>query len=53
MTFRQIHTGNDAYKYSFFPLAIVQWNALPNYAVVSPGLEAFKTAVGELRHPIP
>ena len=30
MTFRQIHTGKDYYKYSFFPLAIVQWNALPN-----------------------
>ena len=33
MTFRQIHSGKDAYKYAFFPLAIVQWNALPNYAV--------------------
>ena len=29
MTFRQIHTGKDSYKYSFFPLTIVQWNALP------------------------
>ena len=30
MTFSQIHTGKDSYKYdSFFPLAIVQWNALP------------------------
>ena len=28
MTFRQMHTGRDFYKYSFFPLAIVQWNAL-------------------------
>ena len=34
MTFRQIHTGTNYYKYSFFPLAIVQWNALPE-AVVS------------------
>ena len=29
MTFRQIHTHRNFYKYSFFPLAIVQWNALP------------------------
>ena len=26
MTFCQIHTGKDYHKYSFFPLAIVQWN---------------------------
>ena len=29
MTFRQVTTSTDYYKYSFFPLAIVQWNALP------------------------
>ena len=28
MTFHQIHTCKDYYKYSFFPLAIVQSNAL-------------------------
>ena len=33
MTFRQIHTGTNYYKYSFFPLAVVQWNALPEAAV--------------------
>ena len=27
MTFRQVSTSADYYKYSFFPLAIVQWNA--------------------------
>ena len=30
MTFRQVSTSTDYYKYSFFPLAIVQWNALPS-----------------------
>ena len=25
MNFRQLHTSEDYYKYSFFPLAIVQW----------------------------
>ena len=51
MTFRRIHTGKDYYKYSFFPLAIVQWNALPATVVVSPSLEMFKAAIGELHHP--
>ena len=27
MTFRQVSTSTDYYKYSFFPLLIVQWNA--------------------------
>ena len=53
MTFRQIHTGKDYYKYSFFPLAVVQWNALPASVAVSPSLEVFKAAVGELQHPKP
>ena len=33
ITFRQIHTSTKYYKYSFFPLAIVQWNALPENVV--------------------
>ena len=51
MTFRQIHTGKDFYKYSFFPLAIVQWNALPENVVTSPSLDLFKATIGELQHP--
>ena len=50
MTFRQIHTGKDRFKYSFFPQAVVQWNVLPANVVVSPSLEVFKAAVGELQH---
>ena len=53
MTFCQIHTGKDYYKYSFFPLAIVQWNALPANVAVAPSLEIFKAAVGQLQHPKP
>ena len=53
INFRQLHTGKDYYKYSFFLLAIVQWNALPEYVVVSPGLESFKTTVGEPQHSKP
>ena len=51
MTFRQIHTGKDYNRCSFFPLAIVQWNALPAKVAVSPSLEIFKSAVGQLQHP--
>ena len=29
MTFRQVSTSTDYYKFSFFPLAIVQWNIPP------------------------
>ena len=53
MTFRQIHTGKDSYKYSFFPLATVQWNALPENVATSPSPDSFKAAVGELQHPKP
>ena len=35
----------DYYKYFFFPLAIVQWNALPANVAVAPSLEIFKAAV--------
>ena len=49
--FRHIHTGKDSYKYSFFPLATVQWNALPENVATSPCLDSFKAAVGELQHP--
>ena len=53
MNVQQLYTGKDYYKFSFFPLAIVQWNALPEYVVVSPGPESFKTTIGELQHPKP
>ena len=42
MTFRQVSTSSDYYKYSFFPLAIVQWNALPQSMACLQTLEAFK-----------
>ena len=47
MKFQQIHTGKDFYKYSFFPSAVVQWNA-PESAVSSPSLDIFK--VSKLQH---
>ena len=53
MTFRQVSTSTDYYKYSFFPLAIVQWNALPQSVASSQSLEVFKTAVCKLQHSRP
>ena len=52
-SFCQLHTGKNYYKYSFFPLAIVQWNALPEDVVSSPNLDIFKAAVGKLQHSKP
>ena len=45
ITYKQIHTGANYYKYSFFPLAIVQWNALPEEVVLSKDFNSFKQAV--------
>ena len=53
MTFRQVSTSRDYYKYSFFPLAIVQWNALPQPIACLQSLEAFKAAVCKLQHSRP
>ena len=50
MTFCQIQTTRNYYKYSFFPLAIVQWNALPESVVSLPDLDSFKDAVSKLQH---
>ena len=47
MTFRQIHTNRNYYKYSFFPLAFVQLNALPESVVSLQDLEAFKVPVSK------
>ena len=53
MTFRQIHTSTNYYKYSFFPLAIEQWNALPESVACSHDLDSFKVAVSKLQHSRP
>ena len=53
MTFRQLHTSKDYYKHSFFPLAIVEWNALPETVACLPDIESFKVAVSKLQHTRP
>ena len=53
MTFRQVSTSTNYYKYSFFTLAIVQWNAFQQSVACSESLEVFKTAVCKLQHSRP
>ncbi|MES9880859.1 MAG: reverse transcriptase family protein [Sedimenticola sp.] len=53
MTFRQIHTNTDFYKYSFFPRTVVQWNSLSESTVTQPDLEHFKTSLGTARSSLP
>ena len=53
LAFRQVSTSTDHYKYSFFPLAIVQWKALPQSVACLQSLEVFKTTVCKLQHSHP
>ena len=53
MTFRQVYTSRYYYKYSFFPLAIAQWNSLPESVASLQNFEAFKAAVCKLHHSRP
>ena len=52
MTFRQVSTSTDYYKYSFFPVTIVQWNSLPQSAACSQSLKSL-TTVCKLQHSCP
>ena len=45
MHFIQIQTTANYYKYSFFPLAVVQWNNLPSQAVLSDDLSLFRSTI--------
>ena len=47
------HNATDYYKFSFFPLAIVQWNSLPESVACLQSLDAFKAAVCKLQHSRP
>ena len=49
-SYRQIHTGVDFYKYSFYPITIVQWNALPSDVVLAGDLDKFRSAVSTVFH---
>ena len=51
--FRQIQTTVDYYKYSFYPLAIMQWNRLPSPIALLSTFDSFKRAVCTVSHPMP
>ena len=53
LCFHQIQSTVDYYKYSFYPLSIVQWNRLPAHIALLPTFDSFKRAVCTVSHPMP
>ena len=53
IVYRQITTLKDFYKYTFFPLTIIHWNALPHHIPTLPTLAQFSTAVCKVAHSTP
>ena len=53
LAYRQIHTLNDYYRYTFFPRTIIHWNALPAYIPVLPTLAQFSKAFCQVFHVSP
>ena len=51
ITFRQVSTSWDYYKFSFFPLAIVQWTSLPEPVACLQSLQAFKLVSSSCKIP--
>ena len=51
--FRQIQTTGDYYKYSFYPLAIVQWTRLPSHIALLPTFVSFKRSACAVNHSMP
>ena len=45
LSYLQIHTSVNYYKYSFFPATIILWNRLPTNIVMLTDLDQFKQAV--------
>ncbi|MCG8032702.1 MAG: reverse transcriptase domain-containing protein [Candidatus Thiodiazotropha taylori] len=50
LAYRQIQTRTDYYKYSFYPLTIVQWNCLPSTVATLTTIDSFKRAVSQVCH---
>ena len=53
LALRQIHTLINFYKYSFYPLVVVQQNRLPSDVVLLPTLAQFSEAARSLDHLLP
>ncbi|KAK3096018.1 hypothetical protein FSP39_021991 [Pinctada imbricata] len=43
--FSRLSTSTDAYKYSFIPRTIVDWNQLPEEVIQAPSTEVFRERV--------
>ena len=50
LAFRQLYVRTDYYKYSFFPLAVVQWNNLSASTATLTNFDSFKLAVSQEYH---
>ena len=53
LAYRQIPTTTNYYKYSFYPLTVVQWNKLPASVATLTDLDSFKRAVCQVCHSKP
>ena len=50
LAFRQLYARTDYYKYSFFPLAVVQWNNLSAGTATLTNIDSFKVAISQECH---
>ena len=50
LSYRQIHTLKDYYRFTFFPRSIIHWNALPAHIPALPTLGQFSSAVCQVIH---
>ena len=50
LAFRQPYARTDYYKYSFFPLAVVQWNNLSAGTATLTNVDSFKLAISQECH---
>ena len=46
--FHQIYAGTNYYKFSFFPMLVPLWNALPSKVVLAADLEDFKESLSQV-----
>ena len=53
LAYRQISTETKYYKYSFYPLRVVQWNSLPVSIATLTDIDSFKRAVCQVCHSKP
>lgn len=51
LSYRQIHTTANYFKYSFFPCTVVMWNSLPSAVALQPELQGFKRALHATHSP--